>query len=177
MIKEETCRGCGRNLWTTREAGLDVRVEATPLDGIGVMRATMNRAPLTEVVWRDGRPVKFQPTTPQTLSAVTGTPTGPYIAVHHRCTNRGTEKSHNAVQDSRRVTEVKTGPKELPTPVNPTQTPSRGQGRSDRVSSAGFRRTRTHPCDNCGRAVSLDGADVFAAELGATVVFAVHAGC
>lgn len=38
--------------------------------------------------------------------------------------------------------------------------------------------SRTHPCDACGKPVTIDGPEEYAAvELGATVVWAVHSPC
>lgn len=186
MIKIETCRGCGRILYSDTVGGVAIRTETTPLDGPGATRALLGGTDLWAVRLTDGRPSTFMAPTPAMLGGLNGGPAGaPTVVAGHRCPNRGQEAVQAAVSRPPAPSpdrETSPAPKARVAPSwTPSSAPSAEPSPAPAAPAADrprFKRSRTAPCDECGKPVVIDGPVQYAAiELGATVVWAQHAAC
>lgn len=174
-----------------------MRADLHPLDGPGAMQAALGGSTLWAVrKTPDGRPHTLQVPSPAMLGAL-GQPLPPaslpFIAAEHRCTKRGTEAARAADRvawaDRSKETDP-TAPKARVAPSGTASSASQAElspaspaeHAATRVSDSGRthhsgKSERIHPCHSCGRAVNLDSAAAYVAELGATVMFAAHTDC
>lgn len=184
MIKIETCRGCGRLLYSDLVGGLKIRAETEPLEADGALPALLGGQTLYRVVHLGGRPSGFRTATPDVLGALRTEPSSrPHVVREHVCPNRGQEAVQAALSRPNATTPGKVTGLAPKVPARPTETRSSGLSAADSpdrgAPTAGRPRfSRSHRCDECGEPVVIDGPAAYCAiELGATVVWAVHAEC
>lgn len=166
MIEMKPCRGCGRPLIIHKIANLTVRLETEPLDLNGIM----GELAASRSLWMVDNG-KVRPARPGEA--------GPLR--EHRCSAKAADAPLKPSQTST--------PPGVPAnpPVRPSAGSRRSSGRRTDSSTPGFARgasrtaparSDTHPCDVCRGPVVMDGPELYAAiELGAAIVWAVHAEC
>lgn len=167
---EEQCRGCGRTLLIHHLRGVDVRLEADPLDAQEATRAIFSGAQLWTILpEHDPLPAKRD-----VLAQLTLAPWArPHVTREHRCVPISGPFAPGSAQEPQSPLR---SPQDPPAALSPTT-------RSDRsTSSPGARSAATPPtetgpvCSTCGRPCD-DPATRVVFELGATLIDAFHVDC
>jgi hypothetical protein len=176
VIKVENCRGCGRIIYVHPVANLSVRLDTEPLtadEAVQVLIAGRN-------LWRVTS-TSVSPVRPAELSALRkrGTTEGPSIVREHTCTAAGAPNAPSPVPGAASAPKgPEAGTQRLPADRSTRPASNPPTERSSAPAAAPRTSDRYHPCDGCSRPVTLDGPELYLAmELGAHVVWAMHADC